>query len=87
MGLMAPNLLAIVGSSTAAKLLAIAGGLTALSKIPACNLQVVGKSGRLNSALSVVGQQKHAGIIFFSDLVMVLPQEYRSKATKIVAAK
>lgn len=38
----APNLSAVVGTATAAKLLGAAGGLDALSKIPACNLTVRG---------------------------------------------
>jgi U4/U6 small nuclear ribonucleoprotein PRP31 len=40
MSLVAPNISAIVGTGTAAKLIAVAGGLSALSKIPACNVQV-----------------------------------------------
>ena len=38
----APNLSAITGSSVAAKLIAAAGGLSALAKIPACNLILLG---------------------------------------------
>ncbi|KXJ24790.1 U4/U6 small nuclear ribonucleoprotein Prp31 [Exaiptasia diaphana] len=38
MAFIAPNLSIIVGSSTAAKLMGAAGGLTGLSKMPACNL-------------------------------------------------
>ena len=38
----APNLSAIAGSSVAAKLIAAAGGLSTLSKIPACNLILLG---------------------------------------------
>ena len=37
----APNLSAMVGSSIAAKLMGIAGGLTALSKLPATTIQVL----------------------------------------------
>ena len=37
---MAPNVCALVGSRITAKLLALTGGLTALSKTPSCNLQV-----------------------------------------------
>lgn len=36
----APNLSAAVGTEIAAKLMGVAGGLTALSKMPACNVQV-----------------------------------------------
>lgn len=42
MTFIAPNLSMIIGASTAAKLLGIAGGLTKLSKMPACNVLVLG---------------------------------------------
>jgi U4/U6 small nuclear ribonucleoprotein PRP31 len=38
MHLIAPNLCAIVGSGVAAKLIASAGGIVELAKIPACNI-------------------------------------------------
>jgi U4/U6 small nuclear ribonucleoprotein PRP31 len=40
MSFIAPNLSAIAGPTVATKLMGIAGGLTALSKIPACNILV-----------------------------------------------
>lgn len=40
MSFMAPNLSAIVGTRTAAKLMGVAGGLTGLSKMPSCNVHV-----------------------------------------------
>jgi len=40
MQFIAPNLSAMVGSSIAAKLMGVAGGLTALSKLPATTVQV-----------------------------------------------
>lgn len=40
MSVLAPNLSAIVGTTTAAKLLGVAGGLSALAKMPACNVHV-----------------------------------------------
>jgi len=40
MSVIAPNLSAIIGADITAVLLGIAGGLIALSKMPACNLQV-----------------------------------------------
>jgi hypothetical protein len=36
----APNLSAAVGSEVAARLMGVAGGLLALSRMPACNVQV-----------------------------------------------
>ncbi|KAK2910164.1 hypothetical protein Q8A73_007879 [Channa argus] len=41
MSFITPNLLIIVGASTAAKIMGIAGGLTNLSKMPACNLMLL----------------------------------------------
>ena len=40
MNMLAPNLSAIVGTTTAAKLLGVAGGLAGLAKMPACNVHV-----------------------------------------------
>jgi hypothetical protein len=40
MNTLAPNLSAIVGTTTAAKLLGVAGGLTGLAKMPSCNVHV-----------------------------------------------
>lgn len=42
MTFIAPNLSMIVGASTAAKIVGVAGGLTKLSKIPACNVTLLG---------------------------------------------
>ncbi|KAF9582541.1 U4/U6 small nuclear ribonucleoprotein Prp31 [Lunasporangiospora selenospora] len=83
----APNLSAIIGTSTAAKLMGQAGGLTALSKMPACNVQVLGKSKTLNSALSSATNVKNAGYIYYSPFVLSLPVEIRKKAQKMLAAK
>ncbi|KAI8346228.1 hypothetical protein B0O80DRAFT_393004 [Mortierella sp. GBAus27b] len=83
----APNLSAIIGTATAAKMMGQAGGLTALSKLPACNIQVLGKDKNLNSALSSASQLKHVGFIYRSPFVLAMPAEVRMKAQKMIAAK
>ena len=40
MNVLAPNLSAIVGTTTAAKLLGVAGGLSGVAKMPSCNVYV-----------------------------------------------
>jgi RNA processing factor Prp31 len=40
MNVLAPNLSAIVGTTTAAKLLGVAGGLGGLARMPSCNVHV-----------------------------------------------
>jgi len=87
MTFIAPNISIIVGSSTAAKLMGVAGGLTALSKIPACNIQVLGATKKTNTGLSAAGVQRHTGFIYYSDIINRTPPEYKMKATRLVAAK
>ncbi|KAI9593760.1 hypothetical protein BDF19DRAFT_446819 [Syncephalis fuscata] len=87
MQLIAPNLSAIIGTSTAAKMMGAAGGLTALSKMPACNIQVLGASAKARTGFSNIGMQRHAGFIYYSELISRIPLDLRTKATRIVAAK
>ncbi|TPX54170.1 hypothetical protein SeMB42_g00406 [Synchytrium endobioticum] len=87
MGFVAPNLSVLVGSATAAKLMGAAGGLTALSKIPGCNIRVLGATKRVNTGLSILGQQRHAGFLSQAEFILRLPTEYRAKAAKVFADK
>lgn len=54
MAFIAPNLSIIVGASTAAKIMGVAGGLTKLSKMPACNVMVLGAQKKTLSGFSQV---------------------------------
>ncbi|KAG0344639.1 U4/U6 small nuclear ribonucleoprotein Prp31, partial [Podila humilis] len=83
----APNLSAILGTATAAKLMGRAGGLTALSKMPGCNIQVMGQDRSLNSALSSASNVKNVGYIYYSPFIMSYPADVRVKALKMTAAK
>ncbi|KAG0209434.1 U4/U6 small nuclear ribonucleoprotein Prp31 [Mortierella sp. GBA30] len=83
----APNISAIIGTATAAKLMGQAGGLTALSKIPACNILLLGKDKSSNSALSAASQLRNVGYIYNSPLVLGMPAEVRRKAQRTIAAK
>ena len=46
MSVLAPNLCTLIGSRVAAQLVGLAGGVIALSKIPACNVEVMGQEKR-----------------------------------------
>ncbi|KAJ1677017.1 U4/U6-U5 snRNP complex subunit prp31, partial [Spiromyces aspiralis] len=83
----APNLSAIIGSATAAKLMVAAGGLVSLSKVPACNIQVVGKSHETATGLSGITAKRHVGYIYYSDVVQDLPEDFRVKMMRMVSAK
>jgi Protein implicated in ribosomal biogenesis, Nop56p homolog len=58
MAFIAPTLSIIVGASTAAKIMGVAGGLTKLSKIPACNVMVLGAQKKTLSGFSQVSCPK-----------------------------
>ncbi|KAF9425886.1 U4/U6-U5 snRNP complex subunit prp31 [Podila epigama] len=83
----APNLSAIIGTSVAAKLMGRAGGLSALSKMPACNIQVLGRDKSINSALSSASNVKNVGYAYYSEFVLSYPTDYRKKVLKMTAAK
>jgi U4/U6 small nuclear ribonucleoprotein PRP31 len=87
---LAPSICALIGPSTAAKLLGMAGGLAELTKIPACNLQVLGQV-KQNSAsragLSAANTKQHVGILAECDLVRSVPKPLQKKALKVVASK
>lgn len=87
---LAPSICALIGPSTAAKLLGLAGGLAELTKIPACNLQVLGQV-KQNSAsragLSAANTKQHVGLLAECDLVRNTPKPLQKKALKVVAAK
>lgn len=87
MSLIAPNLSAIVGASIAAKLMGIAGGLTGLSKMPACNIQVLGAQKASMSGFSSIAVNPHCGLVFQSEIVNQTVPDLKRKAAKFIAAK
>ncbi|OBZ89935.1 U4/U6 small nuclear ribonucleoprotein Prp31 [Choanephora cucurbitarum] len=87
MTVIAPNLSYVVGTSTAAKLLTAAGGLSAFCKIPACNVQVVGNDKKTNTGFSTAHMDRHSGYISYAEPVLAAPQDLKKKLVKIVAAK
>ena len=87
MSLIAPNLSNIIGTTTAAKIMGIAGGLTSLSKMPACNVLLLGAQKRTQSGFSFASNPLHTGAIYFSKIVQKMPHDLRKKAARLVAAK
>lgn len=87
MTFIAPNLSVIVGASTAAKLVGLAGGLTKLSKMPSCNLLVLGSQKKTLSGFSKVTMLPHTGFVYYADVVQDSSPELRRKAARMVANK
>jgi U4/U6 small nuclear ribonucleoprotein PRP31 len=87
MTVLAPNVSAIVGTTTAAKLLGVAGGLAALAKMPASNVQLLGAQKKIAAGFSTATRERHTGFIYQSAVVQSASEEYRRKAQRTVGAK
>eukprot|EP00798_Chlamydomonas_sp_ICE-L_P000438 gene438-1836_t len=83
----APNLSAAVGSEVAARLMGVAGGLGVLSKMPACNIQVLGAKRRTLAGFSSTTSQPHQGFIFQCPIMQQTPPALRSKAARLLGGK
>ncbi|XP_039292902.1 U4/U6 small nuclear ribonucleoprotein Prp31 isoform X1 [Nilaparvata lugens] len=87
MTFIAPNVTAIVGASTAAKILGVAGGLSKLSKMPACNVLMLGSQKQTLSGFSQTASLPHTGFIYYATIVQDTPPDLRRKAARLVASK
>ncbi|RHY03745.1 hypothetical protein DYB37_000860 [Aphanomyces astaci] len=87
MNFLAPNLSALLGTRITAQLVGLAGGVDELSRIPSCNIQVLGQRKQVLSGYSSMSTLKHTGIIFGCDLIQAIPQDLRRKANRVVAGK
>jgi U4/U6 small nuclear ribonucleoprotein PRP31 len=85
---LAPNGCALVGPDVMAHMIGLAGGsLDELSKIPACNLQIVGQNHAGQPSSTAASRRTHEGVLASCDLVQQLPRALQHKALKVVAAK
>ncbi|KAL2258370.1 hypothetical protein VTK26DRAFT_8336 [Humicola hyalothermophila] len=87
MNVFAPNLTALIGSLTAAQLLNQAGGLTGLSKTPACNLPAWGSKKQASAALATNVGIRQQGFIFQSPIIRGIPSDLKKQAIKMFANK
>lgn len=87
MDYLAPNVSVLLGTRVAAQLVGIAGGLTALSRTPSCNVQVLGQKRKTTAGLSREAAMPHAGVLFTCPIVEGAPRDLKRKAAKVLAAK
>ncbi|KAL9942443.1 U4/U6 small nuclear ribonucleoprotein Prp31 [Verticillium nonalfalfae] len=88
MNLFAPNLTVLIGSLTAAQLLNAAGGLTGLSKTPACNIAAWGsKKGAGAAGMATNIGIRQQGFLYHSSIVQGIPNDLKKQAMRIVSAK
>lgn len=87
MALIAPNLVNLLGAATTALLVSQAGGLAPLARMPACNIQVLGRQKKSLTGFSSSTSNPHTGFIFYHPIVQSLPPDLKLKAMKVLAAK
>uniref|UniRef100_A0A0N4Z1Y2 U4/U6 small nuclear ribonucleoprotein Prp31 n=1 Tax=Parastrongyloides trichosuri TaxID=131310 RepID=A0A0N4Z1Y2_PARTI len=87
MNLIAPNIAAILGSGSTAMIVSQAGGLAQLSKMPGCNILLLGQQKKNLIGLSSVSALRHTGFIYYHPMVQSLPPDHRRKVAKIIASK
>ena len=86
MGSIAPNLSQIVGPAVAAKLIAAAGGVNELAKMPACNVQVLGAQRKELHGLST-RNSIHRGYLNECEMVKVTEVKYQTQLIRMLATK
>lgn len=88
MSMIAPNVCAVIDTVIAAQIMGLAGGLVALSKMPSCNLQVLGQMKNMNlGGFGSTAALPHTGLIYYSTTVQQAPPYLRMRALKVTAAK
>ena len=88
MNVFAPNLTAVVGSLTAARLLNATGGLAGLARTPDRNLPALGsKRATTGTGRATNVDVRQQGFVYQSPLVQQVPDEFKRQAMRIVSAK
>ena len=87
MTLIAPNVSAINGTRVTAKLIASAGGIHELARIPACNIQVIGSQKKVLNGLSTASAQLHRGHLQHVDIAASAPPKFSMQIIRMLATK
>ncbi|MCX8188570.1 MAG: hypothetical protein N3F64_02570 [Nitrososphaeria archaeon] len=83
----APNLTKILGPTIGARLMAKAGGLEELAKLPSSTIQILGAEKAIFRALKTGAKPPKHGIIFQHSLVHGSPKWQRGKIARALASK
>ncbi len=82
-----PNTSAVAGSSLAARLLVLVGGLDKLSKLPSSTIQLLGAEKALFRHIRGEGKAPKYGVLFGHPLIQAAPRELRGKMARLVSSK
>ncbi|KAI9790046.1 MAG: snoRNP complex protein nop56 [Piccolia ochrophora] len=87
MGVVAPNLAALIGEIVGARLISHAGSLTNLSKYPASTVQILGAEKALFRALKTKGNTPKYGLIYHSSFIGRAGQKNKGRISRFLANK
>ena len=87
MGVVAPNLGALIGDTVAARLISHAGSLTNLAKAPASTIQILGAEKALFRALKTKGNTPKYGLIFHSSFIGRAGAKNKGRVSRYLANK
>jgi nucleolar protein 56 len=87
MTIIAPNVRAVAGATIGARLIAKAGGLDRLARLPASTIQILGAEKALFRALKTGSRPPKHGILFQHQEVHTAPKWQRGKIARTIANK
>lgn len=87
MGVVAPNLSALIGDVVGARLIAKAGSLTNLAKAPASTVQILGAEKALFRALKTKGNTPKYGLIYHSSFIGRAGAKNKGRISRFLANK
>lgn len=87
MGVVAPNLAALLGEVVGARLISHAGSLTNLSKYPASTVQILGAEKALFRALKTKGNTPKYGLLYHSSFIGRAGQKNKGRISRFLANK
>jgi len=87
MSKVAPNMCEIIGPKCTSLMVSAAGGITELSKIPACNILVIGSEKRALNGLSASNAGIHRGFLNDLEMVKQAPLSFQTQLLRILSTK
>ena len=83
----APNCSKIIGPVITARIIALAGSIEKLSKMPASTIQILGAENAFFRYKKEGGKNPKHGIIYQHPLINKSPKEFRGKISRLIANK
>jgi len=87
MGVVAPNLCALIGEHVGARLISHAGSLTNLAKYPASTVQILGAEKALFRALKTKGNTPKYGLLYHSTFIGRAKDKNKGRISRYLANK